>query len=129
MTIGSALRASGSGMHAERMRLDVISANIANANSIQTPEQDAYRRKLVILEATDNGVRIESVIEDESPLRSVSEPDNPMADARGVVYYSNVNPVMEMVNMMSATRSYEANIAAFNSTKSMLQSALNIGRV
>lgn len=128
MTIGSAMRASGSGMHAERMRLDVISANIANANSMRTPEQEAYKRKIVVLEASENGVRIESVTEDDSPLRRVSEPDNPMANEEGIVFYSNVNPVMEMVNMMSATRSYEANIAAFNSTKSMLQSAMNIGR-
>lgn len=129
MTLGGSLRASSSALHAERLRLDVISANIANANSITTPDKEAYRRKIVVLEPTEDGVRIERIIDDTSPLRAVNEPDHPMADKDGVVYYSNVNPVLEMVNMMSATRAYEANVAAFNSTKSMMQAALSIGRV
>ncbi len=128
MTINSALRASASGLHAERLRLDTISGNIANANSMRTPTEDAYRRKMVILEPTENGVRVKQIVEDDSPLREAVEPENPYADANGIVYYSNVNPVFEMVNMMTATRSYEANIAAFNSSKSMLQAALSIGR-
>lgn len=128
MTLGSALRASASGLHAERMRLDTISANIANANSMSTPDSEAYRRRLVILESTDEGVRVRRVTEDNSALRAVPEPDNPFADAQGLVYYSNVNPVFEMVNMMSATRAYEANVAAFNSAKGMLRAALAIGR-
>ena len=128
MNLASSLRASASGLHAERLRLDVISANIANANSVRTPEQEAYKRKLVVLEATDTGVRIDQVTDDPAPLRGVSEPDHPMADAEGMVYYSNVNPIMEMVNLMSATRSYEANVAAFNAAKGMLQASINIGR-
>lgn len=129
MTLGSALRSSSSGLHAERMRLDVVSANIANANSVSTPGKEAYRRKIVVLEPTDEGPRIERIVDDPSDLRAVTEPDNPLADAQGKVYYSNVNPVLEMVNMMSATRAYEANVAAFNSTKGMMMAALNIGKV
>ncbi|MDI9641612.1 flagellar basal body rod protein FlgC [Kamptonema cortianum] len=129
MSINSALRASSSGLHAERMRMDVISGNIANANSIRTPDQDAYRRKIVMLEATNEGVKVRQILPDQSPLREVSEPDNPFADTDGVVYYSNVNPIYEMVNLMTASRAYEANVAAFNSAKTMLRSALNIGRV
>lgn len=129
MTINSALRASASGLHAERMRLDTISANIANANSMTTPSQEAYRRKIVVLESTDQGVKITKVMDDQSDLKSVNEPDNPLADENGNVFYSNVNPIYEMVDMMSATRAYEANIAAFNSSKGMLQAALSIGRV
>jgi len=129
MTINSALRSSGSGLHAERMRMDVISANIANANSVRTPGQEAYKRRIVVLEANDEGVKVQRLIEDEAPLRAVPEPDNPFADENGLVYYSNVNPIYEMVNLMSATRAYEANVAAFNASKSMLQSALAIGRV
>lgn len=129
MTINSALRSSGSGLHAERMRMDVISANIANANSVRTPGQEAYKRRIVVLEANDEGVKVQRLIEDEAPLRAVPEPDNPFADENGMVYYSNVNPIYEMVNLMSATRAYEANVAAFNASKSMLQSALAIGRV
>ena len=129
MTINSALRSSGSGLHAERMRMDVISANIANANSVRTPGQEAYKRRIVVLEANDEGVKVQRLIEDEAPLRAVPEPDNPFAVENGMVYYSNVNPIYEMVNLMSATRAYEANVAAFNASKSMLQSALAIGRV
>jgi flagellar basal-body rod protein FlgC len=129
MTINSALRASASGLHAERMRLDTISSNIANANSISTPNQEAYRRKIIVLEATEDGVKISKVMDDQSDLREVPEPDNPMADADGNVFYSNVNPIYEMIDMMSATRAYEANVAAFNSSKGMLQAALSIGRV
>lgn len=130
MTLGSALRSSASGLHAERMRLDVVSANIANANSISIPGgKEAYRRKIVVLEPTEDGPRIERIMDDPSDLRAVTEPDNPLADGEGKVYYSNVNPVLEMVNMMSATRAYEANIAAFNSTKGMMIAALNIGKV
>jgi flagellar basal-body rod protein FlgC len=128
MNLSNSLRASASGLHAERLRLDVISANIANANSVRTPDQEAYKRKVVVLEATDTGVRIEQVADDPAPLRGVPEPDHPMADAEGMVYYSNVNPIMEMVNLMSATRSYEANVAAFNAAKGMLQASINIGR-
>ncbi len=129
MSINSALRSSSSGLYAERMRLDTISANIANANSVTTPEKPAYSRKVVVLQSDDNGVSIERIIDDNVPLRIVNEPDHPMADADGNVEYSNVNPVVEMVNMMSATRAYEANVAAFNSAKGMIQSALSIGRI
>jgi flagellar basal-body rod protein FlgC len=129
MNINSALRSSSSGLYAERMRLDTISANIANANSVSTPETEAYRRKVVVLQADENGVTVEKIIPENIPLRSVNEPDHPMADSEGNVEYSNVNPVMEMVNMMSATRAYEANVAAFNSAKGMIQAALSIGRI
>lgn len=129
MTINSSLRASASGLHAERMRLDTISANIANANSMTTPNQEAYRRKIIVLEATEEGVKISKVMDDQADLKKVNEPDNPLADADGNVFYSNVNPIFEMIDMMSATRAYEANVAAFNSSKGMLQAALSIGRV
>lgn len=129
MSINSALRSSSSGLYAERMRLDVISANIANANSVSTPEKAAYSRKIVVLQADDNGVTVEKITDDNVPLRVLNEPDHPMADSDGNVEYSNVNPVVEMVNMMSATRAYEANVAAFNSAKGMIQAALTIGRI
>ncbi len=129
MTINSALRASATGLFAERMRMDAISSNIANANSMSTPGQEAYRRKIVILEAGEEGVTVSKLIDDPTPLRGMSDPTNPMADEEGMVYFSNVNPILEMVDLMGATRSYEANVAAFNSSKSMLRAALNIGRV
>lgn len=123
------MRASTSGLYAERMRMDTISANIANANSMRTPDKDAYRRKMVVLTEGQNGVSIQGITPDQSPLRAVSEPNNPLADANGLVYYSNVNPIAEMVNLMTATRSYEANVAAFNSGKGMIRAALNIGKM
>ena len=129
MTLNGAMRVSSTGMHAERLRMDVISGNIANANSIRTPNQDAYRRQMMVLSGGDNGVKVQQILQDQTPLRAVADPDHPYADGEGFVYYSNVDPITEMVNMISATRSYEANIAAFNSAKGMIRAALTSGRV
>jgi flagellar basal-body rod protein FlgC len=128
MSIGSALRVSGTGMIAERFRMDVISGNIANANSVNRPGQPEIRRQNVLLRGTDQGVQIEAVVPDEAPLRREYDPSNPAA-VNGWVTYTNINPVYEMVDMIGASRSYEANLAAFNSAKSMLNSALSIGRL
>ena len=129
MTLSNAMRASASGLAAERFRMDVISTNIANANSISTPDGEAYRRQFVIFSGDENGVRIERIVQDLRDLRREVDPGNPYADDEGFVYYSNVQPITEMVDMIGATRSYEANIAAFNSAKGMLRSALTIGEV
>lgn len=129
MTLNTAMRLSATGMSAERFRMDVISSNIANANSMKIGEKDPYRRRIVALEGDDSGVRISRVWEDLSQLKQVQEPGSPYADENGYVYYSNVDPLSEMVDMMSASRAYEANIAAFNSAKGMIRAALNIGRV
>lgn len=128
MTLSNAMRISSTGMTAERFRMDVISSNIANANSMRTPDQDAYRRQMVILSGNESGVTIERIMQDASPLRMVQEPGNPFADANGYVFYSNVNPVYEMIDMIGATRAYEANVAAFKSAKGMLRAALTIGQ-
>lgn len=129
MTLNQMLRVSGTGMVAERARMDVVSSNIANANSMRTPTQDAYRRQMVVLTGGEDGVRVEKIVNDPAPLRAVSEPNHPFADANGMVYYSNVDPVYEMVNLMSASRAYEANVAAFNSAKGMVKAAFQIGKV
>lgn len=129
MSINGALRASASGLFAERMRMDTIASNIANANSISTPDQEAFRRQIVLLTSDENGVKIDQILPDQSRLRAVPEPDNPFADEEGMVYYSNVNPIIEMVDLMTATRTYEANVAAFNSAKGMMRAAMNIGKV
>ncbi|MCH7904075.1 MAG: flagellar basal body rod protein FlgC [Armatimonadetes bacterium] len=128
MTLSNAMRISSTGMTAERFRMDVISSNIANANSMRTADQDAYRRQMVILSGNEFGVTIERILQDASPLRMVQEPGNPLADADGYVFYSNVNPVYEMIDMIGATRAYEANVAAFKSAKGMLRAALTIGQ-
>jgi flagellar basal-body rod protein FlgC len=110
--------------------MDVISANIANANSTGVNGQDPYRRRDVQLTGGPNGVRIAGVVEDQRPFRQVVDRSNPNADPNtGIVTYSNVEPVEEMVNMMTASRAYEANIQAFNSAKSMIQNAISIGKI
>ncbi len=129
MNLNSAMRTSSTGMSAERTRLNVISANIANANSMRVNGHDPYRRHLVELAGDEQGVHVTQVLQDNSQLRAVSDPGNPNADSGGMVYYSNIEPINEMVDMMSASRAYEANIAAFNSAKSMIRSALTIGKV
>lgn len=131
MSVTSAMRIAASGMTAERFRMDVISSNIANANSMQVKGgAEPYRRRDVVLQGGENGVKIVGVMQDsleQRPFRSVYDPGNPNA-VNGYVTYTNVEPVFEMVNMMSASRAYEANVAAFNSAKNMVRSALNIGR-
>lgn len=129
-SLNSAMRISSSGLAAERFRMDVISSNIANANSMGVNGKDPYRRRDVVFSTeVGNGVQIDAVVEDQSPFRIVHEPGNPYADADGNVKYSNVEPIAEMVNMMGASRAYEANIAAFNSAKGMIRNALNIGKL
>jgi flagellar basal-body rod protein FlgC len=129
MTLSQAMRSSSSGLTAERFRMDVISTNIANANSMRTKDQDAYRRQVVVLTGNNSGVSIERIAPDMSDLRREIDPTNPNANEKGEVFFTNVNPVAEMVDMIGATRSYEANVAAFNSAKGMLRSALSIGDV
>ena len=127
-TLLGSMRISATGMSAERFRMDVISSNIANANSVGAPGQDPYRRREVELTGGDEGVQVTGILEDNRPFAKVSDPGNPNADADGFVTESNVQPIEEMIDMMGATRAYEANIAAFNSAKGMIQSALNIGK-
>ena len=132
MRIGSlanALQYSTSGLAAERFRMDTISSNIASANTVSRSEKDAYHRRSVVLNATENGVQIASVVEDrERPCLLKYDKSNPMANADGFVTMSNVDPTMEMVDMIGASRAYEANIAAFNTVKGMMASALQIGK-
>lgn len=123
MTIGSSMRASASGMAAERFRMDVISVNIANANTTRVGNEAPYRSREVVLRATNEGVQISEVRQNEKPFPIRNIP------GMGDVETSNVEPISEMVNMLSASRAYEANIAAFNTAKGMVKNALNIGRV
>lgn len=128
MTLGDAMAASSRGLNAERLRLELSSTNIANANSMSTPFEEAYRRRVAILEGGPEGPRIARIAPDPADLRAVHDPFHPYADAQGNVYFSNVQPVKEMVDMMSAQRAYEANIASFNAAKGMQKAALSIGR-
>jgi flagellar basal-body rod protein FlgC len=109
--------------------MDTISSNLANANTVAKPGEDGYRRRSVVLSATDNGVKIDSVLQDfEREFNKKFDPTSKFAQKDGNVVFSNVDPTMEMVDMISASRAYEANIAAFNTVKGMIGSALQIGK-
>lgn len=135
MSLSQAMRMSAAGMAVERTRLDITSGNLANANSstIRNPDksvkQEAFRRQLVSLISGEDGPKIVRIDRDLGALRQEHDPANPNADAQGMVEFSNVEPITEMVNMMSASRAYEANIQAFNSARGMLRAALRIGQV
>ena len=134
---------SASGMTAQRLRLDVISNNIANVNTTRTNEGGPYQRERVVFqeirdrksfsdylrESKRAGVRVVSIQKDDAPFKTVYDPTHPDADAEGYVRLPNVNIVTEMVDMISALRSYEANVTAINAAKSMMSKALEICRI
>lgn len=149
MDISDSLAISASALDAQRHRLNVIASNLANAQSTRTPEGGPYRRRDVIFRSapvaspfqqalrvtatksegkTLEGVRVSRVIEDRKPGQTVYDPKHPDADARGYVHMPNVNVMEEMVNMISASRAYEANVQAINATRAMWTRALEIGR-
>ena len=130
----SSLRISASALTAERTRLDTITRNIANAQTTRAADGQPYRRQEVVFETITGdgpeagGVRVAQVRESEAPLTRVYSPGHPDADGQGYVEMPNVNIVEEMVDLVAATRSYEANVAAANATKSMTARALELGR-
>ncbi|MCI9490149.1 flagellar basal body rod protein FlgC [Lachnospiraceae bacterium 48-42] len=137
---------SASGLTAERQRLDIAAENLANTNTTRTESGGTYRRKMVVLQeipqtsfrsrfnsilnrtASKGGVQVTEIVEDQRDLNPVYNPDHPDADEDGYVMMPNVDPVKETIDGMSATRSYEANITAFNAMKLMAQKALEIGK-
>jgi flagellar basal-body rod protein FlgC len=135
MGLISTLRVSASGLSAERLRMDLIADNLANANTTRTPDGQPYRRKVAIFAPIaptphmPGGVRVVQIAQDPSPPRMVYDPSHPDADANGYVAYPNVDIVHEMVDVITASRAYEANIQAFNAAKDMFLRTLDIGRV
>lgn len=145
MNFLDALHISSSGLSAQRVRMNVISSNLANANTTRTIKGGPYKRKDVVFAAqqgsgpfqnmlkpqndsTLSEVRVVGIITDPRPPQLKYDPQHPDANKQGYVAMPNVNIVEEMVNMISATRSYEASVAAINATKSMALKALEIGR-
>ncbi|NCB39329.1 MAG: flagellar basal body rod protein FlgC [Erysipelotrichia bacterium] len=139
-----AIDTSASGLTAERLRMDVISNNIANVNTTRTEDGQPFRRKMVIFEARNSstqhplmsrsiseeagrGVRVNSIKEDMAPFKLEYDPNHPDADAEGYVRRPNISIVHEMVDMITATRAYEANVTCINSAKDLTNAALNIG--
>lgn len=144
MGMFGAINAAASGLAAERLRMDVISNNIANVNTTRTAEGGAYRRQMVTFAPRENetsfaqvlakhsdsgsGVRVVGISKDNSPTRKIYDPAHPDANKDGYVEMPNVNIVTEMVDMITATRAYEANVTALNTAKSMALKALEIGK-
>lgn len=135
MGLFDALRVSASGLAAERLRLDVIAGNLANANSTSGPDGQPFRKRMVLLQeasaesgAAAGGVRVAAIVDDTSPLRRVHDPSHPEADEQGYVTLPNVNPVSEMVDMIGASRAYEANVTAMKAAKDMALKTLDLLR-
>ena len=143
MSFFGSMDVAASGMTAQRLRLDIITQNLANVDTTRTEEGGPYKRKGVIFETIPStttsfnsvlgtytggqGVRVSQIVEDESEFPIVYDPTHPDADENGYVSKPNVNTVEEMTNMISASRSYEANVTAFNAMKAMATKALEIG--
>ncbi|MYN09378.1 flagellar basal body rod protein FlgC [Pseudoduganella aquatica] len=135
MSLFSIFNVSGSAMSAQAQRLNVVASNLANADSATSASGEAYRAKQVVFEAqpaanggASTGVKVQRVIEDPSPLKQVYDPKHPMADDKGYVSMPNVNVVDEMVNMLSASRSYQTNVETMNAAKTLLLKTLTIGQ-
>lgn len=147
MAFLSSLNISGSALTASKLRMDVISENIANAATTKTAEGTPYRRKMVVYEPieqesfsdilqskmdaseeTPRGVKVTKIVEDQSEFTPVYDPTNVNANAQGYVMMPNVDPIKETLDMMSVTRAYDANLTAFNAVKAMAVKALEMGR-
>jgi flagellar basal-body rod protein FlgC len=124
---------SGSAMTAQAQRLNTTASNLANADSATSANGQAYRAKQVVFEAVPlnsgaTSVKVREVVEDPSPMKQVYDPKHPLADEKGYVTMPNVNVVDEMVNMLSASRSYQTNVETMNAAKTMLLKTLTLGQ-
>ena len=134
MSMFDIFNVSGSAVSAQSQRLNAVASNLANADSVAGPDAKAYQARQVVFqtelmgELGAAGVRVAQVSEDNSPGRRVHDPKHPSADAEGYVTYSNVNTVEEMVNMISASRSYQNNLEVMNAAKSLLLKTLQMGQ-
>lgn len=134
MSLFKVFNIASSAMTAQSHRLNVVASNLSNADSVTNSSGEPYRGRQVIfstLKADENaasGVRVAGVVHDPSPMRKIFEPHHPFADKDGYIIKPNVNVVDEMVNMMSASRSYQNNVDIMNTTKSLLQKTLTIGQ-
>lgn len=133
MTMFSVFDISGSAMSAQSQRMNVTASNLANADSVAGPDGEAYRAKQVLFESRlqsgqgVGGVGVREVVEDPSPMRQEYRPEHPLANDEGYVTMPNVEPVHEMVNMISASRSYQANVEVMNTSKQMMMKTLTLG--
>ena len=134
MSLFKVFDVSGSAISAQSQRLNVVASNLANAESVAGPDGQPYKARQVVFQTqmfgadpASAGVAVSQVVQDNSAPRRVHDPQNPAADADGFVTLPNVNPIEEMVNMISASRSYQTNVDVMNTAKSLLQKALQLG--
>jgi flagellar basal-body rod protein FlgC len=134
MSMFNVFNIAGSALSAQSMRLNTTASNLANADSVVGADGQPYRAKQVVFEAVpvggpeSQGVKVTQVVESAAPMRLVYDPANPAANGEGYVEMPNVNVVEEMVNMISASRSYQNNVEVMNTAKNLLQRTLSIGQ-
>ena len=136
MSLSKVFDIAGAGMTAQSMRLNVVSSNIANVDSAVSSNGEPYKGKKVVFTAIPINretpqvatVRVTAVVEDKSPARMIYDPKHPMADAKGYVRMPNVDVTGEMINTISASRSYQANVEVLNTTKSLMLKTLTLGQ-
>ena len=138
MSMFNIFNVSGSAASAQSQRLNVVASNLTNADTVAGPDGQAYKARQVVFQTVlmgereqpegAAGVRVSTIRENDSPGRRVHDPKHPSADADGYVTYSNVNPIEEMVNMISASRSYQNGVEVMNTARSLLQKTLQMGQ-
>jgi flagellar basal-body rod protein FlgC len=133
MSLSSIFAVAGSALTAQSMRLNVVASNLANADSATSSAGEPYRARQVLFSAEPVagdavGVRVSRVLEDDLPARVIYDPKHPLADDKGYVTYPNVNVAEEMVNMISASRSYQNNVEVMNTAKQLLAKTLTLGQ-
>ncbi|WP_026350096.1 flagellar basal body rod protein FlgC [Bordetella sp. FB-8] len=138
MSLLSIFDIAGSAMTAQSQRMNVAASNLANADSAAGPDGKPYRARQVVFQVDPpagqplgqeiGGVKVAGVVEDPSPMKLVYDPNNPLANAQGYVTMPNVNPVAETVNMLSASRSYQADVEVLNTAKTLMTKTLTIGQ-
>lgn len=134
MSMFSIFSVSGSAISAQSQRLNVVASNLANVDAVAGPDGQAYKAREVVFQTAPMGpegaagVKVKDVTENNTPGRRVHNPEHPLADAQGYVTHSNVNAVEEMVNMISASRSYQNNVEVMNTAKSLLLKTLQLGQ-
>ena len=134
MSMFSIFNVSSSAVSAQAQRLNVVASNLANVDAVAGPDGKAYKARQVVFQTAPMGsddaagVRVSAIHESDPPGRKVHDPSNPMADADGYVTHSNVNAVEEMVNMISASRSYQNNVEVMNTAKTLLLKTLQMGQ-
>jgi len=146
MALNAIFDVAGTGMSAQTIRLNTISSNIANAESISSSIGETYRARhpvfsviqerfnqqgffdTVLADKAGRGVKVDGIVESDAPLRKQYQPHHPMADEDGYVFYPNVNVVEEMADMISASRSFQINVEIMNTAKTMVQRVLTLGQ-